>query len=61
MKTTIVTPKEGYSIFDPQLRNVLPATGREVEESLYWSRMERDGDVTVSEPPSREGTQGAQS
>jgi hypothetical protein len=46
-----VKPKEGFAIVDPDLRDKLPAEGREVPESNYWHRMVKYGDVTLSSPP----------
>ncbi len=42
-----VIPKKGYTIPDLDRRDMLPADGREVEDSLYWAALIRDGDVTV--------------
>ena len=46
-----VTPREGYLVHDPDRRDYLPPEGREVPESDYWRRRERDGDVTVGPAP----------
>ncbi len=46
-----VTPRAGLRVVDPDLRDFLPAEGREVPESEYWHRRDRDGDVTVGAPP----------
>jgi len=43
-----VTPKKGFQVFDPALRDYLPAEGREVSETPYWRRRIIDGDVTES-------------
>lgn len=40
-----VIPAEGLKIIDPDLKDVLPAEGREVPPSDYWIRRLRDGDV----------------
>ena len=56
-----VIPKAGLSIPDPAQRGTpgyfLPAAGRDVQPSIYWTRRLRDGDVTtgpvpVAAPPS---------
>lgn len=36
---------------DPDLRDILPAEGREVPETPYWHRRLRDGDVLPATPP----------
>lgn len=46
-----VTPRAGLRVVDPDLRDFLPEEGREVPESEYWRRRERDGDVTVGPAP----------
>lgn len=46
-----VKPAAGMLVPDPVLSDYLPAEGREVQDSPYWRRRERDGDVTVGDPP----------
>jgi len=46
-----VVPAPGFRVPDPDLSDYLPAEGREVPDSAYWRRRERDGDVTVGQPP----------
>jgi hypothetical protein len=50
-----VIPREGFKVPDPAQRGTpdyhLPAEGREVQPSDYWTRRLRDGDV--SEAPSQ--------
>lgn len=46
-----VKPAPGLKVRDPETRGLLPETGREVSQSLYWTRRVRDGDVIVSTPP----------
>lgn len=51
-----VKPAEGLSIRDPDLKDLLPTTGREVPESGYWLRRMRDGDVvdaSVTKAPTK--------
>lgn len=40
-----VKPAKGLVIRDPDLKDLLPDTGREVPESGYWVRRMGDGDV----------------
>lgn len=47
-----VKPKPGLQIRDPDLRDFLPAEGREVPETLYWTRLLHVyGDVVPVDPP----------
>lgn len=50
-----VKPAQGLSIPDPAMRGTpdyyLPTEGRQVQESDYWTRRLRDGDVVLAEPP----------
>jgi hypothetical protein len=51
-----VIPAAGMKVPDPAHPKrspayFLPAEGREVEDSLYWTRRVRDGDVTVGAAP----------
>ncbi|MGG5811469.1 DUF2635 domain-containing protein [Falsiroseomonas sp. CW058] len=50
-----VIPAEGLTVPDPQLRDHLPATGREVPRSDYWMRRLRDGDVIETVTPRASG------
>lgn len=45
-----VKPAEGLVIRDPDLLDLLPATGREVPDSVYWQRRLRDRDVVEADP-----------
>lgn len=47
-----VIPAPGLVIRDPDLRDLLPASGREVPDTGYWQRRLRDRDVALAEPPS---------
>lgn len=49
-----VRPAPGLAIRDPDLRDVLPAEGRDVPESQYWYARLRDGDVVAPQPPQGE-------
>ena len=56
MGTIYVIPASGMLVPDPsevggsdQVR--LPAQGKEVEDSTYWQRRLRDGDVTIGRAP----------
>jgi hypothetical protein len=51
-----VKPAAGLLIRDPDLRDLLPAEGREVPETLYWQRRVRDRDVVLADPPAPEGS-----
>ena len=44
-----VKPAKGLVIRDPDLLDLLPATGREVPDSDYWRRRLRDGDVVEAD------------
>ncbi len=43
--TVDLEPRHGLLVRDPVLGDVLPPGGRVVEQSLYWIRRLRDGDV----------------
>lgn len=45
-----VYPKPGFKVFDPHLKDYLPAEGRTVPDIAFWHRRVQDGDVTL-EPP----------
>lgn len=48
-----VYPKPGLLIRDPEKRDLIPETGREVGNGdLYWLRRVADGDVTIERPAS---------
>ena len=40
-----VKPKAGLRVRDPETRDFLPTEGREVSQSLYWTRRVLCGDV----------------
>lgn len=42
-----VKPKKGRSVHDPARGDLLPAEGRNVDESQYWYRRELDGDIEI--------------
>lgn len=46
-----VLPAPGLTIRDPDLRDFLPAVGREVPDTDYWHRRVSDGDVVAAEAP----------
>lgn len=51
-----VIPAAGMKVPDPAHPKrspayLLPPEGREVEDSLYWTRRVRDGDVSVGTAP----------
>lgn len=45
-----VYPKSGLKIRDADLKDHLPAEGREVPDNGFWNRRLRDGDVTLEKP-----------
>lgn len=45
-----VKPKDGRSAHDPARGDLLPVSGRNVEESQYWYRRELDGDIEIVTP-----------
>ncbi|MDB5853290.1 MAG: hypothetical protein JWR22_1331 [Herminiimonas sp.] len=45
-----VKPAPGLVIRDPDLKDLLPAEGREVPDSDYWHRRVLDKDVVESQP-----------
>jgi hypothetical protein len=46
-----IKPADGLYIRDPFKRDFLPPEGRDVDaDDLYWTRLARDGDVTIVEP-----------
>ena len=46
-----VIPAQGLTIVDPDLKDRLPAEGREVPESGYWRRRIAEGSVIDGQPP----------
>ena len=46
-----VKPAPGLTIVDPDLKDFLPAEGREVPDTHYWQRRLRDGDVVPANVP----------
>lgn len=52
----LVKPKAGLKVVDPTTGKALPTTGLVVEDSTYWRRRERDGDVAISAPPTPKAT-----
>lgn len=46
-----VVPLEGRSVPDPLRGDLLPISGREVDQSNYWCRRISDGDVKVTDTP----------
>lgn len=46
-----VVPTSGMSIRDPDLKDLLPAEGREVPDSDYWLRRVLDKDVVLGSAP----------
>jgi hypothetical protein len=51
-----VKPAPGFSIPDPDLKDRLPAEGREVPDTDFWQRRLRDGDVFLAAPPKTTGS-----
>jgi len=49
-----VKPAQGFSIRDPDLLDLLPASGRLVPDSDYWLRRVRDKDVELADPLAEE-------
>jgi hypothetical protein len=45
-----VKPAPGLAVRDPELRDLLPAEGREVARNEYWLRRVLDGDAVESVP-----------
>lgn len=43
-----VTPKPGVIVVDPSAMDDLPAEGRMVEKSSYWTRRANEGAVTIT-------------
>lgn len=48
-----VKPQKGRSVHDPAHGDLLPVSGRNVEESQYWYRRELDGDIEIVKPGKR--------
>lgn len=46
-----VIPKDGRSVPDPARGDLLPASGRNVDDSNYWYRRVTDGDVEEGKMP----------
>lgn len=56
-----LVPKKGLVVRDPHTLQPLPAAGKDVPESFYWTRRLRDGDVTIgTAPPAPDIIQGAE-
>lgn len=49
-----VKPALGLTIRDPDMRDYLPAGGREVPNTDYWQRRVLDGDVVKATPGAAE-------
>lgn len=49
-----VKPAPGLSIRDPDLKDLLPASGRFVPDTDYWLRRVRDNDVIKAEAPAED-------
>jgi hypothetical protein len=47
-QSIFIIPRKDMKIADPVANDFLPAEGREVENSTYWSRRIQDEDVVVS-------------
>lgn len=47
----LLKPAEGRQVRDPEMRDLLPAEGREVTRNTYWLRRLRDGDVIEMTAP----------
>ena len=41
-----VKPNPGLKVLDPVRNEILPEGGKEVQDTSYWRRRIRDGDVT---------------
>ena len=52
-------PKPGFKVFDPQLKDYLPAEGRTVPPTPFWHRRLQDGDVRFDAERGRFGCGGA--
>ena len=56
----LLKPAPGLAVRDPELRDLLPDTGRPVPRSEYWLRRLADGDVVeatddfAAEPPAQQ-------
>jgi hypothetical protein len=53
MNMLFLIPKEGVRVVEPISHTPLPAEGALVEESTYWLRRLRDGDVTAEVPAAK--------
>lgn len=56
MTKIYVIPKEGMMVPDPQMKGSstqvrLPSEGKLVDDSTYWQRRLKDGDVAMGKPP----------
>lgn len=49
-----VKPAPGLSIRDPDLKDLLPESGRLVPDTDYWLRRVRDNDVIEAEAPAED-------
>jgi hypothetical protein len=49
-----IKPAPGVVIRDPDLKDIVPATGREVPETGFWLERLRDQDVVLNKPKSSE-------
>lgn len=48
-RTIKVIPAEGVIVRDDRTATIVPEEGKLVEESIYWLRRARAGDVTIEE------------
>lgn len=53
MEKIFVTPKKNLIVPD-QLGNPLPSEGKLVNDSRYWKRRAKEGDITIGKPPKPE-------
>lgn len=58
-RTVKVIPAEGLVVRDDRTGTIVPAEGKLVEESIYWLRRERAGDVTIEQLEAPQGAPGA--
>lgn len=47
----VIPCRPEVEVFDPELKDFIPRTGREVSPGPYWMRRIQDGDAKEGKPP----------
>lgn len=49
MNRIFIKPKEGLNVRNPFTKKIVAPAGEEVNEHTYWLRLQKQGDITISE------------